>query len=162
MTWGRILAATAIVLCAFIPNLTSAQTAKDLVGTWRMRSNVSLKPDGSKVEVFGAHGTGLAIFEPDGHFAIVNLNPDTPKFASDNRAQGTPEENKEAVLGSIALYDTYSVTGNINFEIEGSTYPNWTGTQQKRNITALTSNEIKWSLAASIGGTNEVTWSRLK
>ena len=141
-----------------------AQTAKDLVGTWTNVSNVNIRQDGSRVDVFGPRGTGLAIFESNGRFAIININPDTPKFASNNRAQGTPEENKAAVLGGIALFGTYTLGADkvINFKVEGSTYPNWTGTDQKRNVSSFATDEFKWTLPASIGGTAEVTWRRVK
>jgi len=141
----------------------AAQTAQDLVGTWTNASNINIRSDGTRVDVFGPKGTGLAIFDGSGRFAIININPDTPKFASNNRAQGTPEENKAAVLGGIALYGTYSVADKvITFKVEGSTYPNWTGTDQKRNVMSFTPDQFTWSLPASIGGTAEVTWKRVK
>ena len=158
-----MLGATALGICLVLPGASVAQTTKDLVGTWRNVSNVNIRQDGSRADVFGRSGTGMAIFASDGRFAIVNNNPDTPKFASNNRAQGTPEENKAAVLGSIALYGTYSVVNKvIAFKVEGSSYPNWTGTEQKRNLKSFTKDEFTWSLPASIGGTAEVTWRRLK
>jgi hypothetical protein len=133
------LSAMALGICVILPGVAVAQTAKDLVGTWSNISNVSIRPDGSKVDIFGPKGRGMAIFGSNGRFAIINLNPDTPKFASNNRAQGTPEENKAAVLGAIALYGTYSVTNKvIAFKVEGSSFPNWTGTEQKRTVTAPT------------------------
>jgi Lipocalin-like domain len=106
----------------------------------------------------------LAIFESNGRFAIININPDTPKFASNNRAQGTPAENKAAMEGGIAHYGTYTVGADkaINMKVEGSTYPNWTGTDQKRTISKFTADEFTWTLPASIGGTAEVAWRRVK
>jgi hypothetical protein len=105
----------------------------------------------------------MAIFGSDGRFVIVNINPETPKFASNSRAQGTPDENKAATLGGIGLYGTYSVKDkDIAMKVEGSTYPNWTGTEQKRAIKSFTKDEFTWSLPASVGGTAEVTWRRLK
>jgi len=162
---------TTIALCTIallcwgiaLPSAAVAQTAKDLVGTWTNVSNVNIRPDGSRVDVFGPKGTGIAIFDSNGRFAVININPDTPKFASNNRAQGTPEENKAAVLGNIALYGTYSISDKvINFKIDGSSYPNWTGTDQKRNVISFSADEFKWTLPASIGGTAEVTWKRVK
>jgi hypothetical protein len=153
----------ALSICVVVPVAAVAQTATDLVGTWINVSNVNIRPDGSRVNVFGPKGTGMAIFASDGRFAIVNINPDTPKFASNNRAQGTPEENKAAMQGSIALFGTYSVANKvIAFKVEGSSYPNWTGTEQKRNLASFTKDEFMWTLPASIGGTAEVTWKRLK
>jgi hypothetical protein len=141
-----------------------AQTAKDLVGTWTNVSNINIRQDGTRVPVFGSRGTGLAIFESNGRFAVININPDTPKFASNNRAQGTAAENKAAMEGGIAHYGTYTVGADkaIAMKVEGSTYPNWTGTDQKRTISKFTTDEFTWALPASIGGTAEVTWRRVK
>ena len=162
---NRIIRLTTAALIAGValPGPAIAQTAKDLVGTWTNISNVNIRQDGSRADVFGPKGTGLAIFDSSGRFAVVNINPETPKFASNNRAQGTAEENKAAVLGGIALFGTYSVADKvISFKVDGSTYPNWTGTEQKRNVSAFTADQFTWSLPASIGGTAEVTWKRLK
>jgi hypothetical protein len=161
---NTIMSAVALLASSVAPPSTAvAQTAKDLVGTWTNVSNVNIRQDGSKADVFGPKGTGLAIFDSGGRFAIININPETPKFSSNNRAQGTPEENKAAVMGNIALYGTYTVSDKvINFKVEGSSYPNWTGTDQKRNVSAFSADEFKWTLPASIGGTAEVTWRRVK
>jgi hypothetical protein len=158
------LGTIALAIGFFSPDAAVAQTAKDLVGTWTNVSNVNIRQDGSRIDVFGPKGTGIAIFESNGRFAIININPDTPKFSSNSRAQGTPEENKAAVLGGIALFGTYTVGADkvINFKVEGSTYPNWTGTDQKRNVSSFATDEFKWTLPASIGGTAEVTWRRVK
>ncbi|MFM0136318.1 lipocalin-like domain-containing protein [Caballeronia grimmiae] len=51
----------------------------------------------------------------NGHFAWVIVNPDTPKFASGNRAQGTADENKTAVLGGLAFFGTYSVKDKVSY-----------------------------------------------
>ena len=144
-------------------SIAFAQTAKDLVGTWTAVSSVNIRQDGSRDDVFGPRGKGIAIFESNGRFAIVNVNPDTPKFESNRRSHGTAEENKAAVLGGIALYGTYWVSNKtIFFKVEGSTYPNWTGTDQARAVISFTGDDLKWSLPASIGGTAEVTWKRVK
>ena len=140
-----------------------AQTAKDLVGTWAAVSNVNVGQDGSRVAVFGQHGKGIAVFESNGRFAIINIDPETPKFESNRRSHGTAEENKAAVLGGIALFGTYWVSNKtIFFTVEGSTYPNWTGSEQVRTVISFTGDELKWSLTASIGGTTEITWKRIK
>lgn len=158
-----LLATMALSLGIALPDAGLAQTAKDLVGTWTNVSNVNIRQDGSKAELFGPHGTGIAIFESNGHYVIINMNPDIAKFASNNRAQGTPAENKAAVEGNIAHYGTYTVTDKvINLKIQGSSYPNWTGTDQKRTIISFTGDDLKWSTAASVGGTAEVGWKRVK
>jgi Lipocalin-like domain len=148
---------------ALLPGNAVAQSAKDLVGTWTKVSDVTVRQDGSKFDSFGPNGKGLAIYDSNGHFAIVNVNPEVPKFASNNRLTGTPEENKAAVLGSVALFGSYSVADKvILYKIEGSTYPNFTGADQKRTVIAFTGDDIKWTFSPSPGETVEVGWKRVK
>jgi len=158
------LSAIAVFGLALLPSNTVAQTAKDLVGVWSLVSNVNIRQDGTRVNLFGPNPKGMAIYDSSGRFAVVNLNPDVPKFASNNRAQGTAAENKAAVEGSIGLFGTYTVSADkvISMKVEGSTYPNWTGTEQKRNVVSFTPDEFKWTLAASVGGTAELVWRRIK
>src|SRR5262249_40434703 len=126
------LAAFAVV---FVPGNAVAQTARDLVGTWMNVSNVNIRTDGSRVDMFAATGKGMIIFDSNGRYASVTLTANLPKFASGNRNTGTPEENKAVVQGSIAHFGTYSVADKIiTLKIEGSTWPSWTGTDQKRNV----------------------------
>jgi hypothetical protein len=157
------LAALSLLVGTSVPNVGVAQTTNDLVGTWTNVSSANIQQDGSTTDVFGPRGRGIAMFANNGRFVIVNIDPDVPKFASNNRARGTDEENRAAVRGGIALYGTYWV-GNktIFFKVEGSTYPNWTGTEQARAIVSFTGDDLKWSLRASIGGTSEATWKRVR
>ena len=157
------LAALSLLVSVSVPNVGVAQTTNDLVGTWAYVSSVNIQQDGSKTDVFGPHGRGIAMFASNGRFVIVNVDPDVPKFAANNRARGTDEENRAAMLGGIGLYGTYWV-GNktIFFRVEGSTYPNWTGTEQARAIVSFTGDSLKWSLRASIGGTTEAAWKRVR
>jgi hypothetical protein len=161
---NQIIALTTLALTiTAVPGAAVAQTAKDLVGTWTMLSDVNVHQDGSRVDVFGPHGTGIAIFDGNGHFAIITINPDVPKFAANNRAQGSTTENKAAVEGGLAAFGTYSVGEKVlDFTIEGSTYPNWTGTNQKRSVLSFTGDELKLALSPSTSGTAEITFKRVK
>ncbi len=140
-----------------------AQTAKDLVGSWILESDLNTTSDGRKIQPFGSDPKGTAIFDSGGHFAIVISRPDLPKFASNNRMQGTAEENEAIVRGSIAFFGTYSVgDGAIIQHIEGGTWPGWVGTDQKRTITSFAANEQTWTTISSFGGTSELHWRRVK
>ena len=160
MKTSATVIALGFVLAA--PVAAMAQTAKDFVGTWKNTANVTVGADGKRTSVFGPHGTGMAIFAADGHFVLLNHNPDTPKFAGDSRAKGTDAENKAAVAGGIGLYGTYTVSGKaITMKVDGSTYPNWTGTEQKRDIIKFTPGEFTWGLKNSLGGRGETTWKKM-
>jgi hypothetical protein len=105
----------------------------------------------------------MIVFGNDGRYSTITLSANLPKFASGNRNTGTAEENKAIVQGSIAHFGTYSVADKfITLKVEGSTWPAWTGTDQKRPIISFTGDDIKWGVAASIGGTTEVGWKRVK
>src|SRR5262249_7837635 len=79
--------------------------------------------------------------------------------------QGTPEENKDIVQGSISHFGTYAVNEGdktITFHIQTSTFPNWDGMAQRRPFT-LSGDELKYTVpTASGGGTAEVVLKRLK
>jgi hypothetical protein len=147
-----------------LPGAGVAQTAKDLVGTWTLVSAETVRLDGSSGPTFGADPKGLLILTSDGRFLYLFSRSDLPKFASDSRATGTPEENKAVVQGSISTYGTYSVTDkSLAIKVENSTFPNWLGNDQKRTITMMTGDELKWTNpAASAGGVAELVFRRAR
>ena len=80
----------------------------------------------------------------NGRFSILFIRSDVPKFTSNNREAGTPEENKAATQGGLAYFGTYSVgeaDHTLNSHIEGSTFPNWRGADQKR-VLELSGDEL--------------------
>ena len=156
---------TIALLCleTALPGALVAQTAKEYVGTWALVSSDTVRPDGSRVPTFGGKATGILIFGSDGRFVYLFSRAELPKFASNNRNTGTPEENASVVKGSIATYGTYSVTDKVfTIKIEHSTFPNWIGAEQTRTITTA-GNEMKWSNpAGSGGGVVELVLRRVK
>lgn len=142
-----------------------AQSAGDIVGTWRLVSSVTEK-DGTRTDQFGSGAKGMMGLDADGHFMLTIIGPDLPKFASGNRATGTPEENKAVMGKSIAMIGTYSADSaekTLTFKVESATFPNWNGTEQKRSIVTVTRDELKYVTAtASSGGVATVTWTRTR
>lgn len=58
----RLTAATLTAIACLgiaIPNAV-AQTAKDLIGTWTLKSDDSTTPDGRKIQPFGPKPRGIA------------------------------------------------------------------------------------------------------
>lgn len=70
-----------------------------------------------------------------------------------------------ALYRSLAYFGTYAASDAdhvLTLKVDRSSYPNWDGTDQKRQI-SLTGDELKWTnLASSGGGTAELTWRRAK
>ena len=158
---------TALAL-TLLPATSGAQqrSLKDqLVGTWMQVSAVNTATNGTKTDLFGPNPKGSMIFESNGRYFQIAVRSDLPKFGTNNRAMGTADENKAVVQGSIAYFGTYSVNEadkSFTVQVEGSTFPNWTGTAQKRPF-SISGDELTFTTAvASIGGTNEVKWKRVK
>ncbi len=95
-----------------------AQSAKELVGTWTLVS-VVIDQGGTKIEPFGSSPKGMAVFDGT-HQSIIIVRSDMPKFASNNRNTGTPDENKVSVQGSLALFGPYSYDEAASQSVEKS------------------------------------------
>jgi hypothetical protein len=163
---SAIFTTLALIFGVLVPREEAvAQTAKDLIGTWALVS-VTLEQDSKKVDMYGANPQGQAIFDPNGHFSITFIRSDVPKFASTNRQAGTPEENKAAVQGSIAYFGTYSISETdkvVTYHVEGSTFPNWRGTDQKR-LFKLSADELTFSNPSPSTGSGNAgsVWRRAR
>jgi hypothetical protein len=100
----RILLALAGLTAGCITPAFS-QKAENLVGTWALVS-VTMEKDGTKTDLYGPKPQGRLIHDANDHVVVVITRADLPKFAANDRAAGTPEENKAVVQGSLAYLGT--------------------------------------------------------
>jgi Lipocalin-like domain len=147
--------------------LSQQKSFKDqLVGSWTLVSASQATKEGVKSDRWGPNPRGRAIFEADGRYSFMIFRSDVPKFASDNMNQVTAEEGKAAIQGMTANYGTWSIdeaTKTLTTNIEAASSPNLTGGTQKRIITSLTADELKYTNPASqIGTVDDVVWKRTK
>ena len=160
-----VIAASALLGSALLAFTALAQSPQDLVGTWTFVSSI-MEKDGKKTDQFGSGAHGMMSLDAKGRFMLTIIGADLPKFASNNRATGSPEENRAVVGKSIAMLGTYAANlaeKTLTFSVETATFPNWNATRQKRSIVILTRDELKYLTAqASGGGTATVTWQRAK
>lgn len=142
----------------------TASAANPLIGHWTLVS-VKNEQDGKTTEPLGPNPKGLFILDRSGRYALQIFRPDLPKFASNNRNTGTPEENKAVVLGALAHFGTYSVDqkkGTYTVRPEASTYPNWVGIDQERSF-SVSKDELKIiNPSGSRGGASTLIWKRAK
>lgn len=155
-----------LFIMALFATDAAAQSAREqIVGAWTMVSADSVRPDGSRTAMFGSSPKGIIIFSRDGHFALIQMRAELPTIAAKSRDQGTHEEYKAIVAGSIAYFGTYSVTESdktLTLKPEGSTFANILAAgEQKRIITSLTSDELRFTNPKTpSGATLEVGWKR--
>ncbi len=160
------LSGAALLVSVPAPAAGPAKSLKQgLVGTWMIVSD-AFEGAGNKIEVFGPHPKGSMILAGDGHFSVVITRGDVAPFAANNRMKGTAEENTAAVQGGIGYFGTYAVSEGdktLHLRVESCTFPNWSGTDQRR-IVEISGDELRVvNPTPSIGtGTAQVVWKRAK
>jgi hypothetical protein len=95
----------------------------------------------------------VVILDGHGRYVEVILRSDLPPIAAGNRMQGTSEENRAVAQGVLAFYGPYSVAGNVvTLVVDGSSYRNWIGGDQKRTITSFTPYQMTWTNSVGSSG----------
>jgi hypothetical protein len=162
--FGTLAASTlSLALLGIAVPANSQALKQQIVGTWTFVSSTTKLPDGTPA--WGSNPKGLLIFTQNGYYSSQIVRSDLPKFASNSRAKGTPEENKAVVLGSISTFGTYTVDETkktFTIKFEGSSFPNRVGTEQTRPFT-IAGDELKvTNPATTVGGTSEIVYKRAK
>jgi hypothetical protein len=136
---------------------------EQLVGTWTLVSSDQVRPDGTKLRQFGSDPKGINVFDANGRFFVMIASADNLQIASIARSKTNSEEDG-LIVESIAYYGTYTVNEDvtvISLHLDASTFPNQVGTDQKRTITSLTADELKYSSPAAISGVQvHQVWKR--
>ena len=145
--------------------LRQQQSLKEqLVGTWTLLAWEQKNGDGTKAERYGTSPKGIAFFDAGGRYIITVMRSDRAKYASNALWQGTAEENKETADGTTTYFGTYSISetdSSIAIHIEGSSFPNWNGTDQKRFVT-ITEEHLTLTVRPAGGDVVDVIWKRAK
>ena len=135
---------------------------EQLVGTWTLVSSDQVRPDGTKLRQFGSDPKGINVFDANGRFFVMIASADNLQIASIGSKTNSDEDG--LIVESIAYYGTYTVNEDvtvISLHLDASTFPNQVGTDQKRTITSLTANELKYSSPAAISGVQvHQVWKR--
>jgi Lipocalin-like domain len=138
-----------------------------LVGHWSLVSIESITGDQTEYP-FGRDAIGQLTYDAAGHMAVQIMNPNRVAFASGDQGDGTAEEVSTAFHGYAAYYGTYTVNEQsrvVTHRLVGSLFPNWVGTEQRREI-VLEGDRLTLSTPPGIfGGKQRVfraIWKRLE
>jgi hypothetical protein len=92
------------------------------------------------------------------------MRPDLPKLSSGNPEQVSAEEGQAIARGAIAYFGTYTVdeaSKTLSLTIASTTLVNQLGTPQKRVITAISADEMRYQNPTAIaGGQIALVWKR--
>ena len=161
------IAAVSLLALGWLPSSAAAQSIKEqIVGAWTFVSALDVHPDGRKDDRWGTNPKGVFIFDKSGRYAQFISRSDLPKVAGGRPDKGTPDENKAILSGLVASFGTYTVDESnktVTTKVEGGSFPNLAGVEQKRVILSITADELKYTNPATSTGTSaEATWKRAK
>jgi hypothetical protein len=152
--------------CVGYANAQTKSLKDQVTGAWTLVAADVVKAGGVREPAYGPNPKGSASFDASGRYVVVVRANTLPKFAANNRTEGTADENKAVVHGMLAHFGTYSVdqaAGAMVFRIEASSFPNWDGAEQRRAVT-VSGDDMKYVNAAASagGGALELVWKRAK
>ncbi|HYG06909.1 MAG TPA: lipocalin-like domain-containing protein [Stenotrophomonas sp.] len=128
------------VMLAMFAGLAARDTAEaaepfSLQGTWNLVAADKILPGGTQVRDYGEQPKGRLIIDAQGRYSLQIFKSERLRFAADNKGDGSTGEFKSAVMGSSTHYGKVTIDAGqhlLVFSIEGSSFPNWEGTVQKR------------------------------
>jgi hypothetical protein len=135
----RFLIAAGVVALGLATSARS-RSADDLslAGTWVMDSAYEVLPDGTRTTNYGEHPQGLLMVDAAGRYTMQIFRIGRPGFASGDKARGTPEEYRQAIIGSSTHFGTVTIDRakhQLTFNVQAASFPNWEGKRQVRDYT---------------------------
>lgn len=144
------------------------KTAQAFIGAWRLISFEINSHDGNTTQPFGTNPIGSIIYTDTGRMSAQVMQGDRPFFADEDQIKGTPEEIEAGFKSCISYFGSYRVNvddGFVIHQIEGSLFPNWEGSAQKRFF-EFSGNRMKLSTPPIRWGGDQATavlvWERIE
>lgn len=135
-----------------------------LRGTWVLVAADKILSGGERVRDYGEKPKGRLIVDAAGRYSLQIFKSERLRFATDSKADGSADEFKSAAMGSSTHYGTVTLddaNGLLVFSIEGSSFPNWEGTVQKRQY-ALDGGTLTYRVPPRADGSIPVSvWRKL-
>jgi len=159
-------AALSLLLWPFLGGSTQGQTINDVAGFYRLVAIDNVRPNGEVVPQYGPNPKGALSLDPSGRYVLFVRRAQLTNFEAPNIREGSAQENRAVVRGSLAHSGTYTIDGSaktITLRVEASTFPNLDGTEIKRPFT-LVENDLTYSMSVpSVGsGIARLVWRRVK
>jgi hypothetical protein len=166
MNLKRMLLALSALVALVLHGGAFAEKRNVLVGTWQM-VEATLEREGVRSEAYGPRPHGWLVFTEELTFVEVLTDPRVPAFKSAVRGEGTDDENRAAMAGSIGFFGRYTVDENGEFTgntVEGSTFPNWVGATRTRDDLTLEvdGDRMVEDFQRPDGTQVHIVWTRVK
>ena len=155
----NILTALSLLLAGL--GTAQAEDLASLQGTWIMVSAYEIHADGSRTTNYGEHPDGLFIVDAAGRYSMQIFRVGRPVFASGDKARGTPDEYRAALIGISTHIGKVSIDAahhQLVFDVEGSSFPSWEGKRQVRDYT-FEKGVLSYAVPASASGSGTTAYS---
>ena len=151
--YGNLLYTATLVVAGL--ESAHAEDLTSLRGSWVMVSAYEIRADGTRTTNYGEHPAGSFMVDAGGHYSLQVFRLGRPAFASGDRATGTAEEYRAALLGISTHIGKVSIDQahhQLIFDVEASSFPNWEGKRQVRDYT-YKDGVLTYAVPAYGGGT---------
>ena len=166
MTIMLLLLGTTLFAGEAVAQQPAKTLAEQFVGTWTLVELFYTTQNGTRIDSLGSDPMGRLRLDADGTFTLQIMRRGLPKFKSNNREQGTAEENRAVVQGTVSYFGTYSVNEADRIfavHIEACSYPNFEGAVQQRPFTLKGDILTFTNKNSSVAGSSvQQTWRRIK
>ena len=138
--------------------------AVGLVGRWRLVSWSTGTADGAVAYPFGERAEGSLVYTPRGWMTVTLAKADRASLSTDDLVGGSNAERAVAYSSYVAYCGTYEVEGDVvTHRVQMSLFPNWVGSEQKREFELSGDELVVRGPPVEIGGelvVSELRWVR--
>lgn len=141
--------------------------ANPFIGSWALVSSVFKGEDGAIHYPLGEQVLGRINYEANGTMAAQLYSATRPVFASDDLAQGSNQEIRTAFINMLCYFGHYQIDEAkqcVTHWVEGSSFPNWTGSRQIRFYNFIDDKLILRTVPLPLGNNvqiGELVWQRI-
>lgn len=135
-------------------------------GTWRLVSFAGRGADGRETAPYGPTPRGYLMYDGRGRMSAQIAHADARPLPGNDPRRASPEEIRDAFdryFGYFGTYDVDESAATVTHHIEGASFPNWIGTDQRRFFTREGDRLVLATPASSgeAGMTYVAEWERL-
>jgi hypothetical protein len=151
----------AVVAALGLPGYAGAAELRSLKGVWAMEAAYETHADGSRTTNYGEHPKGLLNVDRQGRYNMQIFRPGRPAFASGDKARGTPDEYRAALVGISTHIGKVAIDRSkhqLIFDVEAASFPNWEGKRQIRDY-SYKNGLLSYAVPASASGNGTTAYS---
>jgi hypothetical protein len=132
------------------------------LGSWALVSLERVLPSGEVSRPLGDSPVGSILYQPDGHMSAQLSVGNPARFVNDDLDQASAEEATQAWRTYLGYWGSFKILvekGVVVHRVEGSSFPNWIGTEQVRHFHFDGANRLILETQSS-SGRHTLVWQR--